>query len=84
MTGNSLFVITNGMYGESYVRCYAWAESEDHARQMYEAKHPGERIGDCDELFRFDDAAFITEMSDCGFEFSEPASDTTEPSNEHG
>lgn len=46
MSGRALYEVTNGYIGESYTRCYAWADSELAARRM-----AGERFrADSDKL----------------------------------
>ncbi len=59
-----------GSSGESYFRCYCWAESEEIAREMWRKEFGGRKIERLITLFASTDAPFITEMSDCGFEKS--------------
>jgi len=73
----SLYEILTGGYGESYVRCYAWAASEDEARDLFRKQYAGlsdyQRSGCKSEpakitcLFSATDTAFITPPSDSGF-----------------
>lgn len=80
-----LYEIVNGYIGESYVRCYAWAESTEQAltlaRAQYEAhadyhKDPTywERL-EVTELFDASAAPFATPPNDHGW--PEPKGTTT-------
>ena len=63
----SLFEITTGYMGESFERCYVWAESKERAIEMFRAKFPNREPKLCDRLLSFDDAEFITKLDDSGF-----------------
>lgn len=78
----TLFEITNNYVGESYVRVYAWAETEaqalDMARQRFRTDHvsPGySRNLTIKALFNADDAPFVTSPSDTGWEISPEETD---------
>lgn len=74
----TLYELTNGYIGESYVRVYAWAHSAEEAitlaRPKFEARGKRERHDDyaanltATVLFSADDAPFATEASDEGWE----------------
>jgi hypothetical protein len=66
-----LFELTNGYTGESYVRCYAWAADEAHARILYELRH-GAEPREVRELFDWEMREFITDLSDSGWEGGPP------------
>jgi len=71
-----LFEIETGYMGYSYERCYVWAESEAAARQMffdtevYKSVIPNEKrkIRVITKLFDASFPAFITQLSDSGFD----------------
>lgn len=74
-----LFEITNQWTGESYVRVYAWCETEDQALEMATSKFKdaagrrGESYYDrlmVQELFDSESEPFVTEVSDCDLEMS--------------
>lgn len=61
-----LYEATNGHIGESYVRCYVWAESEQEARDMI-VRSRGTQWLHVRKLFDANDAAFITRATDHGW-----------------
>jgi hypothetical protein len=66
----SLYEITNGWMGESYVRAYAWADSEADALELCAAKHIGKKVGNKFEivkLFDSDSDPFCTAFHDAAF-----------------
>lgn len=63
----SLFEIETPSCGESYVRSYCWAASEEAARAMFAAEHPTHQIERVVMLFQADAAPFCTWPSDSGF-----------------
>lgn len=72
-----LFEVTNGFIGESYIRVYVWADSEEaalaFARQTYQdnAKNYGEHYWSnlhCRKLFSQTDSSFCTLPDDAGWE----------------
>lgn len=86
-----LFEITNGYIGESYVRCYAWAESTEQAlalaREQFRAEEEGRKYGvprteywerlEIVELFDSSTAPFATRPSDDGWpEVTDTTGDT--------
>ena len=71
----TFFEITNDYVGVTYVRVYAWADTEAHAlemgRQAFRAQHlsPGySRNLTIKALFNADDPPFVTSPSDTGWE----------------
>lgn len=69
----SLYEATNGYTGNSYVRCYVWADSDAEAEEMALAaftisKEIGEPGIDVVKLFSADAEAFVTEPSDDGWD----------------
>lgn len=70
----SLYEITTGMHGESYVRAYAWAESSGQASQLFRAAYPSKEAypNKCafkvQRLFDHDAMPFVTKLSDSGWE----------------
>ncbi len=73
----TLFEITNDYVGMTYVRVYAWAETEaqalDMAQQAFRTQHlsPGySRNLTIKALFNADDLPFVTSPSDTGWEIS--------------
>jgi hypothetical protein len=64
----SLYEIVTSHVGESYVRAYCWADSENEARLMFVAKNdPKYTIKYVARLFDADSLAFCTHASDEGF-----------------
>lgn len=66
----ALYEITNGLTGESYIRCYVWAESREHAFQLAGDRH--KQLDHyskwrCQKLFDANAEPFATEWSDSGF-----------------
>lgn len=73
----SLFEATNGYTGQSYMRCYVWADSEEIALEMAtsEFKLGVAAYGDdvfrnvrITKLFSSDSDSFVTKPSDDGFD----------------
>jgi len=62
-----LFEILTASLGESYVRSYAWCESEEEARSMFEHRNAGHTITAIRNLFSSTDPPFITKPNDHGF-----------------
>jgi hypothetical protein len=63
-----LFEIVTNRTGESYVRSYAWCETEERARAMFIFSSKGPiAVEEVREMFDSVDAEFITEPCDCGF-----------------
>ncbi len=63
-----LYEVTTGVCGESYQRCYVWAETEEEARDIVTDNH-----GDRDDysirfLFSSDSDQFVTNLSTEGWE----------------
>lgn len=75
------YEISNGWTGESYVRVYAWAESEEQALNMAKEKLKAAAGKAYDESyyerlniqhwFSADAAPFCSEVSDEGFEMED-------------
>jgi hypothetical protein len=68
----SLYEFLNGHIGESYVRCYVWADSEEEARTLalqsfWSEKGTGGSIVRMRKLFDADAPSFATQQSDTGF-----------------
>lgn len=63
-----LFEITNGMIGESYVRCYVWAKSCSDALEAAKLEMGSERKLQCLLLFEDTAPGFCTKKSDSGWE----------------
>lgn len=73
----TFFEITNDYVGVTYVRVYAWAETEAQAlgmaRQAFRTQHlsPGYSWNlTIKALFNADDPPFVTSPSDTGWEIS--------------
>lgn len=66
----SLYEIQTGHIGESYVRCYVWAENEKHARDLFEEKHTGRTLERITYLMSISDSPFCTNLSDTGWDNS--------------
>lgn len=68
----NLYEIQTGWYGESYVRAYAWAESEEQARELFEAKHRGTKYEKSIDrivlLMKSEAKPFCTQANDCGWD----------------
>jgi len=75
----TLYEVTNGWMGESYVRAYAWADSKEHAlslaREAYRgdclnaARHKSYALGlKAKPLMTPETPPFCTPVSDCGWE----------------
>lgn len=65
----NLWEITNGHIGESYVRCYAWAEDELLAVEMCVKKNGGQSSDyEAVRLFGQNDDAFCTTLNDGGWD----------------
>ncbi len=64
----TLFEITTGKCGESYVRCYVWDVDEQAARKLFDEQFPDATLAPIKALFQSTDGPFITTLSDCGFE----------------
>lgn len=67
-----LYEVTNGNYGESYIRCYVWTETESEAKKMartqFENVLPKLSALNAIELFNEKEAPFATKPSDHGWE----------------
>ena len=73
----NLYEITTGGWGESYLRAYAWAKSEEQALKMSEYIYGMSFSSSFDDkrlivkirlLFSEDDKPFCTPFSDTGFD----------------
>ncbi|MBI4738995.1 hypothetical protein HY772_05555 [Candidatus Woesearchaeota archaeon] len=64
----NLYEIRNGSVGESYVRVYCWAKSEEQALELGRKKFVGSSELDIKLLFSESDDEFCTEPSDSGFD----------------
>ena len=62
-----LFEIPTTSLGESYVRSYAWCDSEDEARKLFAASSVGHEISAVRKLLCSTDPPFITKANDHGF-----------------
>lgn len=72
-----LYEVTNGWMGESYIRCYVWAENEILARELaiqafqkrseYASNPLFAEISSIFRLFSESDPSFVTKVSDSGF-----------------
>lgn len=72
-----LYEATNGWMGESYTRCYVWAENEILARELaiqafqkrseYASNPLFSEISSIFRLFSASDPSFVTKVSDSGF-----------------
>jgi hypothetical protein len=72
----NLYELTTGYIGESYERSYAWAESEEHARQLFDAMQQSMadrfkpcKCESCTLLFSAKEKAFVTKPSDSGWHY---------------
>lgn len=64
----NLYEITTGRCGESYERCYVWAEDEEEARIVFVLVHGRDhRCVKVELLFSSSMPAFCTGISDNGF-----------------
>lgn len=66
-----LWQIETTMMGESYIRAYAWAGSQEEAIQLFKEKNPeyADKIQTVRNLFHKDATAFCSVASDSGFDF---------------
>lgn len=64
----TLYEIQTGWIGEAYERAYVWAESEQQARELFEATEPEHPARHVIPLFQADAKPFITKLSDSGWE----------------
>lgn len=62
-----LYEIYTGETGESYERCYAWAEDQFAAVILFKVKYPHKNLREIVECFSGDSLEFITELSDSGW-----------------
>ncbi len=62
-----LFEIITGAIGESYVRAYAWAESEERACSLFEELHPKKPVKRIRPLFSATEPEFCTLANDHGW-----------------
>ena len=65
--GMKLFEFQTMMLGACYERCYVWAVNEEHARQLFQERHPNEYASVITLLFTNDDKPFCTNLSDSGW-----------------
>lgn len=81
----TLYEVTNGYIGESYVRVYVWAISEaqalELAQQSFKSAHPNNRSDYSEDLtakllFKSDSAPFATRPSDDGWRDRDDDSET--------
>jgi hypothetical protein len=64
----SLYELTNGYVGESYVRCYAWAISVEQAVRLCEQVNGADKGPyKARELFNEEDYVFCTPLNDGGW-----------------
>lgn len=63
----TLFEITTGKIGESYVRCYIFAKDQASAEEIFKDAYPAETLEKCRFLFNARDQAFYTSLSSDGF-----------------
>jgi hypothetical protein len=69
----TLYEVLNGYIGESYVRCYVWAETPDRALELANEQHRKKYKVDLPErcivnsLFSSESAEFATEFDDAGW-----------------
>lgn len=79
-----LYEVTNGWFGESYVRVYVWAENDNQAKNMARASFERAALSELPmldnrtsyfsdltvkRLFGSLDTPFVTAPSDAGFNF---------------
>ena len=62
-----LYEIITDSIGESYVRSYAWCETEEQAEQMFLRNHKHDTIKSIVLLFDSEIPAFVTDPDDSGF-----------------
>ena len=62
-----LFEIVTDSYGESFVRVYVWAESQERAKIIFRETFPQCALKHIEQLLESDDAEFITKLDDSGF-----------------
>jgi hypothetical protein len=63
----SLYELVTSATCESYERAYAWAESEEDAKNRFALKHPTRVIRCVRMLLSSDSPAFVTELDDIGW-----------------
>jgi hypothetical protein len=69
----TLYEVLNGHIGESYVRCYVWAETPERALELANEQHRKKYKTDLSEmciarpLFSSNSAEFATEFNDAGW-----------------
>lgn len=61
-----LFEILTGYTGESYERCYAWAETRERAIEMFREKHPNREAKIVQTILESKEGEFITCLDDSG------------------
>lgn len=64
----TLYEIVTFSVGESYVRAYAWAESEEQARQLFAARNPMHSIRQVRRLLDLESLPYCTAACDDGWE----------------
>jgi len=66
----NLYEIKTGYVGESYERCYVWADSEERAKQLFKETSLAD-IRSFKILLTSDQQEFVTILSDSGWEVQE-------------
>lgn len=67
MTELALYEIVTSSIGESYVRSYAWAASEEQARELFVSLNPKYEARHVRRLFGAGDPPFATAATDHGW-----------------
>lgn len=63
-----LWEIVTNAYGESYVRCYCQAASQERAKELFSKAHPGKTLVEARAVADFwSTEEVVTELSDSGF-----------------
>jgi hypothetical protein len=68
-----LMEILTGAVGESYVRCYVWADDARDAERLFRDRHGEERIHSMRILMTADSPGFCTKLDDGGWPEDEEA-----------
>lgn len=66
----TLYEVTAGAIGESYVRAYAWADSIERACELFRARNPGLPIRSVTVLIRQDEGPFCSLATDDGSDWT--------------
>ncbi len=63
-----LYEILTGELGYAEVRAYAWAKSEEAAKELFILRNPTSKIKSVRQLMAAGEDPFCTQVDDCGWE----------------